>query len=160
VVNATRATDEEWAAEIDEVHTGHRSAYGRPRIVVTLLRRGRRVNHKRVGRVTYLPTRERWLYLATLIDLHSREVIGHAMADHMRAELVRDALDLTVTRSLIGDDAIFHADRRSQYTSGLFRCTLAGHGIRPSVGRTGSCFDNAVAELFSEVWRPDCRPRR
>ncbi|GGP74604.1 hypothetical protein GCM10010185_55290 [Saccharothrix coeruleofusca] len=101
-----------------------------------------------VGDITYLPTPEGWLYPVTVIDLHNREVIGHAMADHMRAELVRDALDLAVRRDLISDDAIFHADRGTQYTSGLFRSALAGHGIRPSVGRTGSCFDNAVAESF------------
>lgn len=188
--------DERLAAEIGEVHAGHRGAYGRPRIVVALRRRGRRVNHKRVGRVmrergivgltrrrrrsltrpdavaapvpdligrdftgpapgrrlvgdiTYLPTREGWLYLATVIDLHNREVIGHAMADHMRAELVRDALDLAVRRGLTSDDTVFHADRGSQYSSGLFRSALAGHGIRPSASRTGSCFDNAVAESF------------
>ncbi|TQM85227.1 transposase InsO family protein [Saccharothrix saharensis] len=186
--------DERLAAEIGEVHAGHRGAYGRPRIVVALRRRGRRVNHKRVGRVmrecgivgitrrrrrsltrpdivaapvpdligrdftgpargrrpvgdiTYLPTREGWLYLATVIDLHNREVIGHAMAGHMRAEVVSDALDLAVRRGLTSDDAVLHADRRSQYSSGLFRPTLAGHGIRPSAGRTGSCVDNAVAE--------------
>ncbi|MEU6156000.1 IS3 family transposase [Actinosynnema sp. NPDC047251] len=95
-----------------------------------------------------LPTREGWLYLATVIDLHSREVIGLAMADHMRAELVRDAVDLAIKRGLAGGDAILHADRGSQYTSGLFRSAFAGHGIRPSVGRTGSCFDNGVAESF------------
>ncbi|WP_239154546.1 IS3 family transposase [Amycolatopsis sp. FDAARGOS 1241] len=83
-----------------------------------------------------------------MIDLHTREVIGHAMAEHMRAELVRDALDLAVRRGLISDDAIFHTDRGSQYTSQRFRSALSGHGMRPSVGRTGSCFDNAVAESF------------
>ena len=60
-----------------------------------------------VGDITYLPTREGWLYVATVIDLHSREVVGHAMADHMRADPVRDALDLGVRRGLICDDAIF-----------------------------------------------------
>ncbi|QRP48627.1 IS3 family transposase [Amycolatopsis sp. FDAARGOS 1241] len=190
------AADEGLAAEIAEVHVRHRGAYGRPRIVAVLHRRGRRVNHKRVGRVmrehgvvgltrrrrrsltrpdvvaasvpdligrdftspspgrrlvgdiTYLPTREGWLYLATVIDLHTREMVGHAMADHMRADLVRDALDLAVRRGLISGDAVFHADRGTQYTSGRFRSALAEHGMRPSVGRTGSCFDNAVAESF------------
>lgn len=83
-----------------------------------------------------------------MIDLHSREVVGHAMADHMRAELVRDTLDLAVKRGLISGDAGFRADRGSQYTAGLFRSALAGRNIRSSVGRTGSCFDNAVAESF------------
>ncbi|WP_158842889.1 IS3 family transposase [Saccharothrix deserti] len=190
------ADDERLAIEIAEVHAGHRGAYGRPRIVAALRRRGLRVNHKRVGRVmrergvvgltrrrrrsltrsdtvtapvpdligrdftapapgrrlvgdiTYLPTREGWLYLATVIDLHTREVVGHAMADHMRADLVCDALDLAARRDLISGNVVFHADRGSQYTSGRFRSTLAGHGMRPSVGRTGSCFDNAVAESF------------
>jgi transposase InsO family protein len=101
-----------------------------------------------VGDITYLPTGEGWLYLATVIDLHTREVVGHAMADHMRADLVRDALDLAAGRALISGDAIFHADRGSQYTSRMFQSSLAGHGMRQSVGRTGSCFDNAVAESF------------
>ncbi|MFI5609451.1 IS3 family transposase [Amycolatopsis sp. NPDC051903] len=101
-----------------------------------------------VGDITYLPIQQGWLYLATVIDLHTREVIGHAMAEHMRAELVRDALDLALRRGLISDDAIFHTDRGSQYTSQRFRSALSGHGVRSSVGRTGSCFDNAVAESF------------
>ncbi|MEU4674949.1 IS3 family transposase [Amycolatopsis sp. NPDC023774] len=101
-----------------------------------------------VGDITYLPTQQGWLYLATVIDLHTREVIGHAMAEHMRAELVRDALDLAVQRGLIGDDAIFPTDRGSQHTSQQFRSVLAWHGVRPSMGRIGSCFDNAVAESF------------
>jgi transposase InsO family protein len=70
------------------------------------------------------------------------------MSDHMRAELVRDARDLAVGRGLISGDAVFHADRGSQYSSGMFRSTLAGHGTRPSAGRTGSCFDNTVAGSF------------
>jgi transposase InsO family protein len=101
-----------------------------------------------VGDITYLPTQEGWLYLATVIDLHSRQIIGHAMAEHMRAELVGDAIVLAARRGLIGADAIFHSDRGTQYTSAGFRATLTGLGIRPSVGRTGSCYDNAVAESF------------
>jgi transposase InsO family protein len=73
-----------------------------------------------VSDITYLPTGESWLYLATVIDLHTREVIGRAMADHLRADLVRDALDLAAGRDLTSDNAIFHADRGSQYTSGMF----------------------------------------
>jgi len=101
-----------------------------------------------VGDIAYLPTQQGWLYPATVIDLHTREVIGHAMAGHIRADLVRDALDLAAGRGLISDDAIFHADRGAQCTSRMFRSVLAGHGMHPSVGRTGSCFDNAVAESF------------
>jgi len=101
-----------------------------------------------VGDITYLPTQEGWLYLATVIDLFNREVIGHAMADHMRAELVGDAVALAHRRGLVAPDAIFHSDRGSQYTSAQFRTALIGLGMRPSMGRVGSCYDNAVAESF------------
>ncbi|KAB1923674.1 IS3 family transposase [Micromonospora sp. ALFpr18c] len=67
-----------------------------------------------VGDITYLPTTEGWLYLATTIDLHTREVIGHAMAAHMRAELVADAVTLAHRRGLVETKAIFHSDRGSQ----------------------------------------------
>ncbi|HEX6682615.1 MAG TPA: IS3 family transposase [Candidatus Limnocylindrales bacterium] len=101
-----------------------------------------------VGDITYLPTGEGWLYLATTIDLFNREVIGHAMAEHMRAELVCDAVELAHRRGLIAADAIFHSDRGSQYTSTQFRTTLALLRLRASMGRVGSCYDNAVAESF------------
>jgi transposase InsO family protein len=101
-----------------------------------------------VGDITYLPTGQGTLYLATVIDLHSREVIGHAMSAQMRADLVTDAVDLAAARGLISQDAVFHSDRGTQYTSRDFRDTLTRHGIRSSVGRKGSCYDNAVAEAF------------
>jgi transposase InsO family protein len=101
-----------------------------------------------VGDIIYLPTQEGWLYLATVLDLHTREVAGHAMAGHMRAELVCDAVDLAASRGLTSVDAIFHSDRGSQYTSSTFRTALAEAGMRPSMGRVGSCYDNAVAESF------------
>jgi transposase InsO family protein len=101
-----------------------------------------------VGDITYLPTAEGWLYLATTIDLFNREVVGHAMATHMRAELVCDAVELAHRRGLVRSNAIFHSDRGSQYTSKDFRATLTRLDLRPSMGRTGSCFDNAVAESF------------
>ena len=101
-----------------------------------------------VGDITCLPTFEGWLYLATVIDLHTREIVGHAMAEHMRTDLVCQAIDLAAARGLIHPDAVFHTDRGVQYTSGQFRAALAEHKIRPSVGRVGSCYDNAVAEAF------------
>jgi transposase InsO family protein len=101
-----------------------------------------------VGDITYLPTAEGWLYLPTTIDLFHREVVGHAMADHMRAELVCDAVELAHRRGLVRRRAIFHSDRGGQYTSTAFRATLTRLGVRSSMGRTGSCFDNAVAESF------------
>jgi transposase InsO family protein len=101
-----------------------------------------------VGDITYLPTAEGWLYLATVIDLFNKEVIGHAMAEHMRAGLVCRAVDLAYKRGLVEPKAIFHSDRGSQYTSTEFRARLAHFDMRASMGRTGSCFDNAAAESF------------
>jgi transposase InsO family protein len=101
-----------------------------------------------VGDITYLPTGEGWLYLATVLDLHTREIIGHAMATHMRAELVCDAITLAARRGLTRPDALFHSDRGSQYSSSDFRTALTTVNIRPSMGRVGCCYDNAVAESF------------
>ena len=101
-----------------------------------------------VGDITYLPTEEGWLYLATVLDLHTREIVGHALAPHMRTDLVRDAISLAADRGLINSGAVFHSDRGTQYRSTEFRQTLAAHGIRASTGRTGSCYDNAAAESF------------
>ena len=95
-----------------------------------------------------MATAEGWLYLATTIDLFNREIVGHAMATHMRAELVCDAVQLAHRRGLVRPGAIFHSDRGSQYTSKNFRTTLTRLDMRPSMGRTGSCYDNAVAESF------------
>jgi transposase InsO family protein len=86
--------------------------------------------------------------MATTIDLFNREVIGHAMAEHMRAELVCDAVELAHRRGLVDRNAIFHSDRGSQYTSTQFRTTLTALRMRVSMGRVGSCYDNAVAESF------------
>jgi transposase InsO family protein len=122
-----------------------------------------------VGDITYLPTGEGWLYLATTIDLFNREVLGHAMAEHMRAELVSEAVELAHHRGLVECDAIFHSDRGSQYTSAEFRATLNKLHMRASMGRTGSCYDNAVAESFfaslkaeigTRVWATRAEARR
>jgi transposase InsO family protein len=125
---AARAeTDAELVRLIAGIHAEHRGAYGVPRITAELHRRGHTVNHRRVERLM-------------------RE--GHAMAEHMRTDLVCDAVDLATARGLITPEAVFHSDRGVQYTSGQFRTALAEHKIRPSVGRVGSCYDNAVAEAF------------
>ncbi|MEH1127322.1 IS3 family transposase [Micromonospora sp. CPCC 206061] len=112
-----------------------------------------------VGDITYLPTQEGWLYLATTLDLFNREVVGHAMAEHMRAELVADAVDLAHRRGLVEPGAVFHSDRGSQYTSAEFRATLNRLRIRPSMGRVGSCYDNAVAESFFATMKAEIGTR-
>lgn len=101
-----------------------------------------------VGDITYIWTWEGWLYLASVIDLASRRVIGWAMADHMRAELVGDALDMAVTARRPAPGLIFHSDRGTQYTSIEFTDLLARHQIVQSLSRPRQCWDNAVAESF------------
>ncbi|MET7715062.1 IS3 family transposase [Streptomyces sp. NPDC005407] len=108
----------------------------------------RRCKAELVSDITDLPTRAGWWYLATVIDLATREVIGYAMADHHRADLVVDALKMAVGRGLFKEGCIAHSDRGSEYTSREYRSRLRKLKMRQSMGRTGSCCDNAAAESF------------
>ena len=100
-----------------------------------------------VGDITYIATGEGWLYLASVLDLGSRRWLGYSMADHMRTELVVDALDMAVgARGGRVTDVIFHSDRGSQYLSHDYRQRIVDLEMRQSVGRTGVCWDNSVAE--------------
>jgi putative transposase len=103
---------------------------------------------KLVGDITYIRTWAGWLYLATVIDCFNREVIGYAMADHMRTSLVTDALAMAARNHRLAVDCIFHSDRGTQYTSTEFGAKLATLQMRQSLGRTGCCYDNALAESF------------
>ena len=101
------------------------------------------------GDITYIPTGEGWLYLADVLDLGSRRVVGYSMSDHMRTELVEAALKMAVkTRGGEVAAMIFHHDRGSQYMSKDFRRLCKRHRIAQSVGRIGSSADNAAAESF------------
>ena len=100
------------------------------------------------GDITYVATWEGWAYLATVIDLDSRRVAGWSVADHLRTELVTDALKVAFAQHRPGPGAIFHSDRGCQYTSAEFRQFAQDYGVRLSLSRTGDCFDNAVAESF------------
>jgi putative transposase len=107
--------------------------------------------------ITYVPTAEGWLYVASVLDLGSRRLLGYSMADHMRTELVLDALGMAVTaRGGAVAGVIGHADRGSQYTSNDYLEFCQRHQLRPSVGRTGVCWDNAVAESFWESLKREC----
>jgi putative transposase len=101
-----------------------------------------------VGDITYLPTGEGWLYLAIVLDLYSRAVVGWAMANHMRVELVNQALSMALGQRHPAAGLIMHTDRGSQYGADRYRQLLARHGIQPSMSRKGNCWDNAVAESF------------
>jgi len=102
-----------------------------------------------VGDITYLRTWQGWLYLATVIDAHSRRVIGWAIDEHMRADLVEDALQMAITlRGERPAGVVFHADRGTQYATDQISRFAADNGITRSMGRTGVCWDNAMAESF------------
>jgi transposase InsO family protein len=107
-----------------------------------------RPGEKMVGDITYIPTWEGWLYLATVIDCHTKKVVGYAMDDNYKTPLIVEAVRLAARNVTFADDAIFHSDRGSNYTSSSFSAALAEHGARQSVGRTGICYDNAMAESF------------
>lgn len=103
-----------------------------------------------VGDITYLPTGEGWLYLASLVDVHSRRVVGFALADHLRPELALEALDLALgQRHPQPGTLLHHTDRGCQYTAHAYQTGLARHGITPSMSRAGDCYDNALAESFN-----------
>ena len=101
-----------------------------------------------VGDITYLPTREGWLYLATVIDLRTRQVLGYSLSERMPDDLVQQAFVNAWSASPVGPGVLFHSDRGSQYASVDFGKTLTAHGFVPSMSGKGNCWDNAVAESF------------
>ena len=107
-----------------------------------------RANEVWTADITYVPTAEGWLYLAVVLDLFSRRIIGWATADHLRAELVCDALAMALTHRQPRGELLHHSDRGVQYASGAYQKILDGHGIKPSMSRSGNCYDNAVTESF------------
>ena len=110
---------------------------------------------KFVGDVTYIPTWEGFLYLATVIDCRTKKVVGWSMADHYKTPLLESAIDMAATNADIQEGAIFHSDRGSNYTSMRFAGKIAGMGMRQSVGRIGVCWDNAMAESFFGVLKTE-----
>jgi len=107
-----------------------------------------KLNARWCGDITYIGTWEGWLYLATVIDIASRRVVGYAIADHLRTELVAGALSNAVAARDPGPGVIFHSDRGCQYTSAAFASLANDHDVMLSHGRTGQCWDNALAESF------------
>jgi transposase InsO family protein len=107
-----------------------------------------KLNSRWCGDITYIGTWEGWLYLATVIDIASRRVVGYAMADHLRTELVADALSNAVAARDPAPGVIFHSDRGCQYTSAAYAALAADNSVTLSAGRKGQCWDNAVSESF------------
>jgi putative transposase len=110
--------------------------------------------------ITYLRTWEGWLYLASVMDLYSRAIVGWALADHLRAELVIDALEMAVARRRPSPGLVHHSDQGSQYTSLVFTRRCRGVGIDVSMGSRGDCFDNAAIESFHASLKKDLIHRR
>jgi putative transposase len=100
------------------------------------------------GDITYLWTSEGWVYLAVVVDLFSRKVVGWALADHMRTDLVLEALFDALSKRVPGGNLMYHSDRGTQYASDGYRAALDTHGIQCSMSRKGDCWDNAVVESF------------
>jgi len=101
-----------------------------------------------VGDITYIPTNKGWLYLATVIDLYSRQIVGWSMSNRMQASLVNDALLMAIWKRKPTKGLIWHTDQGSQYASNEHRNILKDHNITQSMSRKGNCWDNAVAESF------------
>jgi transposase InsO family protein len=116
---------------------------------------GRAAKHGLAGRtegprsdITYLPTGEGWLYLAAVLDLATRKIVGWSMRDHMRTELSVAALMMAAQRQRPAAGLICHSDRGSQYAAEAYRKQLASTGSKPSMSRTACCYDNAPMESF------------
>jgi transposase InsO family protein len=115
-----------------------------------------RINSRWCGDISYVPTWEGWLYLATVIDIRSRRVVGYATADHLRTDLIADALTNAVAARNPDPGVVFHSDRGCQYTSAQFADLAHDYDVKLSVGGTGQCWDNALAESFFASLKGEC----
>lgn len=118
------------------------------------------VNRLWAADITYIRTWEGWLYLASVMDCYSRRIVGWAMADHMRSELVVDALEMAVARRRPASRPVHHSDQGSQYTSLIFTQRCRSAGLDVSMGSRGDCFDNAAMESFHASLKKDLIHRR
>jgi len=121
---------------------------------------GVRLNEVWVSDITYVPTDEGWLYLATVLDLASRRVVGWDMRDTLDGAGARAALQMAIAQRRPPTGLIHHSDRGSQYACGAYQAILARHGMRASMSRKGDCWDNAVAESFFATLEQELIMRR
>lgn len=113
-------------------------------------------NQKWVSDFTYIDTAEGWLYLAPILDLYSRRVVGWAMTDQMDVQLVQDAWQMAVTNRKPDTGLLHHSDRGSQYTSEVYLGHLTNYQCQISMSRTGNCYDNAAMESFFATLKTEC----
>lgn len=116
-------------------------------------------NQKWVSDITYIATAEGWLYLAVVMDLHSRLVVGWAMGEQIDAGLVEDAFQMALLNRQPSAGLLHHSDRGCQYTSEAYRDQLADLECQVSMSRTGNCYDNAVMESFFATLKAECANR-
>lgn len=109
-----------------------------------------------LGDITSIPTRQGFLYLASLEDVFSRQIVGWAMDEHMEQTLVEQALQMALSQRQPGDDLLHHSDRGSQYTSLSYQTRLAQHHITVSMSGVGNCYDNAMKESFFATLKTEC----
>jgi len=109
-----------------------------------------------VSDITYIKTREGWLYLAVVMDLYSRKIVGWALAKNMAVEIVKSALIMAIGRRKPGSGLIHHSDRGIQYACDEYRRLLQSYGMISSMSRSGNCLDNAVAERFFHTLKTEC----
>jgi transposase InsO family protein len=117
-------------------------------------------NTKWVGDITYVDTAQGWLYLAVILDLFSRKVVGWAMSEHIDTALVETALHMALRTRQPNAPLLHHSDQGSQYTSVAYQSTLTDWHIQPSMSRVGNCYDNAVAESFFGTLKAECVTRQ
>lgn len=115
-----------------------------------------RPNQKWVSDITYIPTQNGWLYLAAVLDLFSRRIVGWAMSAHCDAALTQNALGMALSQRQPAADLLHHSDRGSQYAAHDYQALLAQHHITVSMSRTGNCYDNAVMESFFRTLKAEC----
>jgi transposase InsO family protein len=113
-------------------------------------------NRKWVADITYIDTAEGWLYLAPVLDLFSRRVVGWAMAEHMETSLVEEALGMALARRHPTAGLLHHSDQGSQYTSSAYQQCLLDHHLQASMSRVGDCYDNAAMESFFATLKAEC----
>jgi putative transposase len=120
-----------------------------------------RPNAKWVADLTYIPTGEGWLYLAALLDLYSRKIVGWSMANHLRAPLAIDALNMAVALRRPPPGLVHHSDRGVQYACDAYQRLLIRHGMVCSMSGVGNCYDNAAMESFFSTLKTECvHPRK
>ena len=128
-------------------------------VAVNVLNRqfeAQRPNQKWVSDMTYIPTQNGWLYIAAVLDLFSRRIVGWAMSATCDATLVQNALQMTLSERQPTADLLHHSDRGSQYAAHAYQALLAQHAITVSMSRKGNCYDNAVMESFFRTLKAEC----